>query len=1446
MSYRQQFHDNHSVKYRHLVDKSKAMAAGCLVCAFTLFAPLQADDTEVFFGKVDLNTNGYPNVLFVLDTSGSMNSFDAGHSGTRLERMKEAMTEILDESTNLNIGLMRFNGFYGGGSVVYPVTPIDKPICEADDCGIVNLSSRGLANNDDMEQFVSNGNMTPNGNILSLGSENGNKQLVGMRFQGVNIPAGASIISASIDFTAEDSHGEETNLTVVGHAADDSPSIGTNNYYLRDLPKTTASVDWSPESWHIGNLYTSPDLKSVVQEIVDRDGWCGGQALSFVVSGDGERRAYSYNNSPSRSPLLRIEYDSETIPSHKGCMEKTAVAQVQSNIDDAIEFNINGSIYSGSNNIEFPNVRYGNNYYRVLSRLRFQNLQIPNGAEIKSASISLKSNSSYSGSFGVDIKAEARDNALELSGSRNWISNQPTGSQDVRWNISSANDTWSDGVDVDSPDIARLVEEVVNRPGWELSNDIAFQISAASGTSFSSRRRFDSFDYSRTAAPKLKVVYRTDASGGAQNVRTAREDMKQVVSELSATGGTPIVAAYYEAVQYMLGGEVDYGKSRGTSYYRHRYHRVSHPDSYTGGNVVRHAACTDNDIENSNCSTEQIQGNPVYISPHANSCHPSHIVFLSDGAATSNTAASRVQGLTGEPSCDASGNQACGIELAHWLSNTDHVENRTGLQNINTYTVGFNINSNFLGEIAANGGGEYHDADSSAELVAVFQDILGEVLAVDTSFVAPGATVNQFNRLTHRNDIYFALFRPDRKPTWSGNLKRYHVGADEDGVIRIQDRQFKDAINEDTGFFKDTAKSWWGTGTDGSEVEKGGAAGNISLSGPGGSGDRNTYTLTGNIPANGADLTNSEYKLHEDNSLITESLLGITDGDAAERQEARAQMLKWIRGVDIKDSDADGNTTEVRQHLGDPMHARPVVLNYGEGTNTRTTIFMATNEGLLHAIENENGTELFAFMPEELIPNIKSYYDNLQATRHPYGLDGDISVWHDDANENVTVDNGEKAYLYVGMRRGGNLYYAFDVSDRTKPKLMWKIEGGAGDFAKLGQTWSKAVPTSIVHNGDKKKVLIFAGGYDTNQDPNSTNLDTAQDQDSIGNALYVVDAITGALIWSGQGDNSGNRQFSDMQYSIPANVRVIDINSDGLADQMYVGDMGGQVWRFDFTQYHKSGDALIDGGVIADLSGSGIKDARRFYNEPDVALIARNGRRYLSVSIGSGWRAHPLNENVDDRYYLLQQNSVYSKPAGYGKNVGTLANPSWTPLLESDLNNVSNDLDPDFNTNGWYLHLEGTGEKVLGDSITINNQVIFTTYEPSKVGDQCTPASGSGNIYVMDVESGAPTLNLDQSGDSDDSGDPDSDDYSGNNHKLTKEDRKRGLKQGGIPPSPTALITESGGTAGLPGQIGTTILVSTEQPVDVDFSNLTQRTYWQDKGRGNRTPDEIPVAENGD
>ena len=214
------------------------------------------------------------------------------------------------------------------------------------------------------------------------------------------------------------------------------------------------------------------------------------------------------------------------------------------------------------------------------------------------------------------------------------------------------------------------------------------------------------------------------------------------------------------------------------------------------------------------------------------------------------------------------------------------------------------------------------------------------------------------------------------------------------------------------------------------------------------------------------------------------------------------------------------------------------------------------------------------------------------------------------------MDSSDHAYLYAGMRRGGNHYYALNVTDRSNPKLMFSIpEKDPVAFAELGQSWSKPVLSKmLVSANNVRDVLIFAGGYDESQDDKATRL-----PDTKGRAIYIVDALDGSVIWSGQptaAAGGSTKAFAKMLYSIPSDVTVIE--KEGLASQIYVGDMGGQLWRFDISNTNMTGADLVTGGVIAELSGNTQETARRFFHAPDLVLSKFKGRTVLNIGIGSG------------------------------------------------------------------------------------------------------------------------------------------------------------------------------------------------------------------------------------
>src|SRR5690606_21319600 len=154
----------------------------------------------------------------------------------------------------------------------------------------------------------------------------------------------------------------------------------------------------------------------------------------------------------------------------------------------------------------------------------------------------------------------------------------------------------------------------------------------------------------------------------------------------------------------------------------------------------------------------------------------------------------------------------------------------------------------------------------------------------------------------------------------------------------------------------------------------------------------------------------------------------------------------------------------------------------------------------------------------------------------------------------------------------------------------------------LGQTWAAPVPARIdiagapyAPDNPERLVVVMTGGYDPGQDAPEPRTD------DVGNALYIVDAVNGELLWwAGVAD--ATQRFAApngaMRYSLPGGVKVLDLDTDGFADRLYAADVGGQVWRFDLWN-GRDAASLATGGVIASLGAAAAAaptgaDTRRF------------------------------------------------------------------------------------------------------------------------------------------------------------------------------------------------------------------------------------------------------------
>src|SRR5690606_3966996 len=429
---------------------------------------------------------------------------------------------------------------------------------------------------------------------------------------------------------------------------------------------------------------------------------------------------------------------------------------------------------------------------------------------------------------------------------------------------------------------------------------------------------------------------------------------------------------------------------------------------------------------------------------------------------------------------------------------------------INVHTVGgFNVGdtaNKMLENMALHGEGIFQVADNEDKLASALNVIFGSISDRAGNFAAPAVAVNSFNSLEHRDELYYSVFQPAKSPGWSGNIKRYRMNSSGE----ILDVNGNSAVNPDTGFFKDNAKSFWSTEVDGPVVTKGGIASRLG-------GERKVYT---NVVPNNKTIIQSGNRIHEDNKdkIKIEKLIGNLPDTFVMTETEQIKALQWGRGLDPA-------TQQPRRTLADPLHGTPLLVTYREGTAIKDVLYAGTNSGYIHAFDpqKDNAQELWAFMPEELLPNLAVYQSGLARYEKVYGIDGPMSVYHKDTNKDRIIDSGETAYLTAGMRRGGSHHYLLDISSRNNPKLEAQISEGNAGFEELGQTWSRMMSANVHWNGNKIPVFFFGGGYDPVEDTKTTRGNTA----TKGNAVYMVTAdssVTGKpfdLLWKATG-RTGN------------------------------------------------------------------------------------------------------------------------------------------------------------------------------------------------------------------------------------------------------------------------------------------------------------------------------------
>ncbi len=145
--------------------------------------------------------------------------------------------------------------------------------------------------------------------IVDAGDSPG-PQTVGLRFTGVGVPAGATIVDAYVQFQADEVSTGLASMVIQGQAADNPGTFTSAKFDVSSRPRTGASVNWVAAPWNVKNergpAQRTPDLSNIIDEIVGRPGWQAGQALVVIFTGTGTRTAEAVEG--ARAPVLHIEY----------------------------------------------------------------------------------------------------------------------------------------------------------------------------------------------------------------------------------------------------------------------------------------------------------------------------------------------------------------------------------------------------------------------------------------------------------------------------------------------------------------------------------------------------------------------------------------------------------------------------------------------------------------------------------------------------------------------------------------------------------------------------------------------------------------------------------------------------------------------------------------------------------------------------------------------------------------------------------------------------------------------------------------------------------------------------------------------------------------------------------------------------------------------------------
>ncbi len=731
-----------------------------------------------------------------------------------------------------------------------------------------------------------------------------------------------------------------------------------------------------------------------------------------------------------------------------------------------------------------------------------------------------------------------------------------------------------------------------------------------------------------------------------------------------------------------------------------------------------------------------------------------------------------------------------------------------------------------LPNVGGFGEGGFYSAQSTEDIVnsiTTFVSDLNQTLPSTPSgtIIVPNDPYRADSQLAI---AYYPTLQPkvaENSVIWEGNMKKYNLN---EGTLygKNSAKLFKNTAGE---LNKTTQDLWsdkdYTNAND--KVESGGFYAQLKTPDTGVSSVRTLYVEDWKSATNQTTMlrkfgVNSAGKVTLDNAPLSSTN---KFNDTGTYSETSLRKLLNFLGFDVLPSTATAvkdmtlstaNASKAIKVVGATLHSTPASVSYsatldadGKVTDQRDDyILFGSTEGGLHLVNADNysnagdgGKEKFVIIPREMLRNtsqsdalIKDSTKTEIGTPN-FGIDApwlvNTDYQYDFPNKRVSIDtSGNKGvFAYGGLRMGGEAFYGIDLGNIDSPKMLFSITPSTAGFSRMGQIWAKPTKAKIKTSSSDTgtDVLVFGGGYDTCYENESFQVGIVDSllggcsakTSAKGNAVYIINAKDGALIWSASSDSGATKTVTDMKNSIVGGVTTLDRDNDGFMDHIYFADLGGQVFRADFTNAGfvkpvTSGTASPESKfsntrvtrVLKSTHATTVsqKYAYRFYERPVVSFYRNSTTNTLFalVNVISGDRSSPLSKirnttaYADRLYGIIDSDVTKANEVFYASNFTTASNINGqkvVDLADSNLvqlptaigtgstagyslaqkNNVISTMQSGVQR-GWYYPLtrfDGYDNvrytKGIGKSEVIDNFLYTTVYNPDMSygpTDSCT------------------------------------------------------------------------------------------------------------------------------